>query len=286
VLHVGTLTPRTFTSQDIDLLQLAADRAAVAVQALSNQVERAATAALQHSLLPSALPAISGLEMAARYVPGSGHVGGDWYDVFPLPSGELCAVIGDVTGSGLDAAVIMGRMRSALRAYALQTRNPAEILDCLGRKMRHFEPQAMATVLCAVFSPSLDQVRVTSAGHLPPLLAAPGQPAAPAEVFPDLPIGVPAPAPRRVSTLTLPPGAVVCLYTDGLVERRDRPLDDGIARLSAALTATDPESACASVMAAMAEYSPREDDMALLILRRPSGIPAGAVSISPAARIG
>jgi putative methionine-R-sulfoxide reductase with GAF domain len=273
VLHVGTLTPRTFTSQDTDLLQLAADRAAVAVQALSNQVERAATAALQRSLLPSALPAISGLEMAARYVPGSGHVGGDWYDVFPLPSGELCAVIGDVTGSGLDAAVIMGRMRSALRAYALQARNPAEILDCLGQKMRHFEPQAMATVLCAVFSPSLDQVWVASAGHLPPLLAAPGQPAVPAEVFPDLPIGVPGPAPRRVSTLTLPPGAVVCLYTDGLVERRDRPLDDGIARLSAALTATDPESACASVMAAMAEYSPREDDIALLILRRPSGIP-------------
>jgi phosphoserine phosphatase RsbU/P len=274
VLHVGTLTPRTFTSQDTDLLQLAADRAALAVQALSNQAERAATAALQRSLLPSALPAISSLEMAARYVPGSGHVGGDWYDVFPLPSGELCAVIGDVTGTGLDAAVIMGRMRSALRAYALQARDPAEILDCLSQKMRHFEPQAMATVLCAVFSPSLDQVRVTSAGHLPPLLAAPGQPAAPAEVFPDLPIGVPGPASRRVSTLTLPPGAVVCLYTDGLVERRDRPLDDGIARLSAALTATDPESACASVMAAMADYSPREDDIALLIVRRPSGVPS------------
>ncbi len=282
VLHVGTLTPRVFTSQDTDLLQLAADRAALAVQALSNQVERAATAALQRSLLPSALPAISGLEMAARYVPGSGRVGGDWYDVFPLPSGELCAVIGDVTGSGLDAAVIMGRMRSALRAYALQAADPAEILDLLGQKMRHFEPQAMATVLCAVFSPSLDQVRVTSAGHLPPLIAAPGQPAATVEVFPDLPIGVPGPASRRVSSLTLPPGAVVCLYTDGLVERRDRPLDDGIARLSAALIATDPESACASVMSVMADYSLREDDMALLILRRPSGTPSPGRQHQPA----
>ena len=179
VLHVGTLSPRVFTSQDTDLLQLAADRAAVAVQALGHQVDRTAAAALQHSLLPSALPAIPGLDMAARYVPGSGHLGGDWYDVFLLPSGEVCAVIGDVTGSGLNAAVIMGRMRSALRAYALHASGPGEILDSLGRKMRHFEPEAMATVLCAVFSPALDEVRITSAGHLPALLAGPGQPGRP-----------------------------------------------------------------------------------------------------------
>ncbi len=276
VLHVGALSPRTFTSEDADLLQLAADRAAVAVQALSHQVDRAATAALQHSLLPSALPAISGLDTAGRYVPGRGHVGGDWYDVFPLPSGEVCAVIGDVTGAGLNAAVIMGRMRSALRAYALQASSPGEILDCLGRKMRHFEPEAMATVLCAVFSPSLDEVRLASAGHLPPLLARPGQRAAPAGVFPGVPIGVRGPAPRQVSTVAFPPGTVLCLYTDGLIERRDRPLDDGIARLSDALTTTDPESACATVMAAMSDYSPHEDDIALLILRHAPGIPGGS----------
>ena len=281
VLHVGTLRPRTFTSEDMDLLQLAADRAAVAVQALSHQVDRAATAALQRSLLPSALPAISGLDMAARYVPGSGHLGGDWYDVFPLPSGEVCAVIGDVTGTGLNAAVIMGRMRSALRAYALQASSPAEILDCLGRKMRYFEPQAMATVLCAVFSPSLDEVRVTSAGHLPPLLATPGQPAAPAGVFPDVPIGVQGPAPRQVSTVPFPPGAVLCLYTDGLIERRDRPLDDGIARLSGALTATDPEAACATVMATMTGHSAHEDDVALLILRHAPALPDGSRPVQP-----
>ena len=273
VLHVGTLSPRIFTSEDTDLLQLAADRAALAVQALSHQVDRAATAALQHSLLPSALPAILGLDMAARYVPGSGHLGGDWYDVFPMPSGEVCAVIGDVTGTGLNAAVIMGRMRSALRAYALLGSSPGEILDSLGRKMRHFEPQAMATVLCAVLSPSLDEIRITSAGHLPPLLAVPGQPAAPAVVPSDVPIGVSGPGPRRVSTLAFPPGAALCLYTDGLVERRDRPLDDGIARLSATLTATDPEAACASVMAAMSSYRPHEDDVALLIVRRSAGPP-------------
>ena len=273
VLHVGTLSPRIFTSEDTDLLQLAADRAAVAVQALNHQVDRAATAALQRSLLPSALPAIGGLDMAARYLPGSGHIGGDWYDVFPLPSGGVCAVIGDVTGSGLNAAVIMGRMRSALRAYALQASSPGEILDSLGRKMRYFEPEAMATVLCAVLSPSLDEVSISSAGHLPPLVAVPGLPAALARIPADLPIGVSGPAPRRVSTLAFPPGSVLCLYTDGLVERRDRPIDDGIARLSAALTATDPEAACASVVAALSDRSPHEDDVALLILRRAPGTP-------------
>lgn len=268
VLHVGTLSPRAFTSDDSDLLQLAADRAALAVQALSAQLDRATAAALQHSLLPSALPAVAGLEMAARYVPGSGHVGGDWYDVFILPSGEVCAVIGDVAGTGLKAAVIMGRMRSALRSYALQVTDPAEVLDRLDHKMRHFEPQAMATVLYAVFSPARDQVHISCSGHLPPLIAAPGQPAVQVEVFPDLLIGVPGTAPRRTTTVTVPAGGLLCLYTDGLVERRDRPIDDGIARLSAALTPTDPETGCASVMAAMANYIPHDDDVALLLLRR------------------
>ena len=271
VLHVGTLSPRAFTSHDVDLLQLAADRAALAVQALSAQMDRAATSALQHSLVPAALPAVGGLEMAARYVPGTGKVGGDWYDVFTLPSGEVCAVIGDVAGTGLKAAVIMGRIRSALRAYALETADPADVLDRLDRKMRHFEPDAMATVLCAMFSPSLDQVRICSAGHLPPLLARPGQPAAPAGVAPDLLIGVSSLTPRRVSTLGFPPGAVLCLYTDGLVERRDQPIDEGIARLCAAVTATDPQAGCAAVMAAMADYSTHNDDVALLMIHRMPG---------------
>jgi phosphoserine phosphatase RsbU/P len=268
VLHVGTLSPRAFTSHDVDLLQLAADRAALAVQALSAQMDRAATSALQHSLVPTGLPAVGGLEMAARYVPGTGKVGGDWYDVFTLPSGEVCAVIGDVAGTGLNAAVIMGRLRSALRAYALETTDPADVLDRLDRKIRHFEPDAMATVLYAMFSPSLDQVRVCSAGHLPPLLARPGQPAGPAGVAPDLLIGVSSHKRRRVSTLGFPPGAVLCLYTDGLVERRDQPIDEGIARLSAAVTATDPQAGCAAVMAAMADYSTHNDDVALLMIRR------------------
>ena len=284
VLHVGTLSPRAFTDHDVDLLQLAADRAAVAVQALTARVDRAATTALQLSLVPFALPAVGGLEMAARYVPGTGRVGGDWYDVFPLPGGDVCAVIGDVAGTGLSAAVIMGRIRSVMQAYALQTADPAELLDRLDAKMRYFEPDAIATVLCAMISPSRDQIRICSAGHLPPIVARPGEPATPTGVAPDLLIGLPALKPRRVTTLDFPPGAVLCLYTDGLVERRDQPIDHGIARLCAAVTTAEPEAACASVMAAMAGYSPHTDDIALLIVRRAPEEPGGSEpdSFSPA----
>ena len=162
---------------DIELLQLAADRAAAAVQSMTAQADALAAAALQRSLVPAALPAVTGAELAARYIPGDGGVGGDWYDVFTLPSGELCVVMGDVAGSGLKAAVIMGRMRSALRAYALETRDPAEVLARLDRKMQHFEPDAMATVLYAVIDPALEQMRVCLAGHFPPVIARPGQPA-------------------------------------------------------------------------------------------------------------
>ena len=162
VLHVGSIGSRVFTRDDAALLQLAAERAALAVQSLRSRGDRAAGTALQQSLLPSQLPAVPGAEIAARYVPGDGRVGGDWYDVFTLPSGELCLVMGDVAGSGLQAAIIMGRMRSALRAYALETRDPAEVLTRLDRKMQHFEPDAMATVAYAVLTPATGQLAIAS----------------------------------------------------------------------------------------------------------------------------
>jgi phosphoserine phosphatase RsbU/P len=268
VLHVGSLTPRQFTSEDAELLQLAADRSAVAVQALLARDDRIAVTALQRSLLPAALPAVPGAEIAARYVPGSGVIGGDWYDVFVLPSGELGVVIGDVAGSGLPAAVIMGRMRSALRAYVLETRDPAEALDRLDRKMQHFEPGAMATVLYAVFDRALDHVHMSSAGHLPPVVASAGQPAELADLAPGLMIGVACGARRQVTTVKVPPGALLCFYTDGLVERRSCPLDDGLARLCQAVAAEPPDYACASVMGALVGREPVRDDIALLMVRR------------------
>jgi putative methionine-R-sulfoxide reductase with GAF domain len=274
VLHVGSLTPRRFTSDDASLLQLAADRAALAVQSLRSADDRIAAQALQRSLLPSALPMVPGVQIAARYVPGSGVVGGDWYDVFVLPSGELGVVIGDVAGSGLAAAVVMGRMRSALRAYAMETMDPAEVLGRLDRKMQHFEPGALATVLYAVLDPALDRAYLSSAGHLAPVTAVPGEAGELAEIAPGLMIGVDPRARRRVSTVKIAPGAVLCLYTDGLVERRQYPLDEGLARLCGAVTAQPPEQVCASVMGALVGSTPARDDIALVALRRmPPGTP-------------
>lgn len=268
VLHVGSLTFRQFTRADTELLQLAADRAAAAVQSVMAQADRAAAAALQRSLVPSALPSVTGAEMAARYIPGTGGVGGDWYDVFVLPSGELCVVIGDVAGSGLPAAVIMGRMRSALRAYALETRDPGEVLGRLERKMQHFEPDALATVLYAVFDPPLDRMHVSLAGHLPPVMARAGKPAEVIEVTGGAMIGIGAGARRPVTTVPIPPGALLCFYTDGLIERPGRVIDAGMAQLCQAITAGPPETTCAAVMSSLVGSEPSRDDIALLMIRR------------------
>jgi len=268
VMHVGSLTPRQFTGHDVELLQLAADRAAAAVQSMAAHADRVAVEALQRSLIPSALPAAARAEMAGRYVPGSGVVGGDWYDAFTLPSGELCVVMGDVAGSGLPAAVIMGRMRSALRAYALESPDPAEVLRRLDRKMQHFEPDALATVLYAVFDPALDQVRICMAGHFPPVIALPAQPAELASIATGLMIGVSPDAPRRVTTLPIPAGALLCFYTDGLIERPGQLIDDGLERLRRVVVAQSPEVACAEVMGELVGSEPARDDIALLIIRR------------------
>jgi serine phosphatase RsbU (regulator of sigma subunit) len=282
VLHVGTLRDRVFTADDAALLQLAADRAALAVQSLRAGEDRAAALALQRSLVPTGLPAVAGVEIAARYVPGSGHVGGDWYDVFVLPSGQLALVVGDVAGSGLDAAVIMGRIRSVLRAYALEFPGPAEVLHKLDRKIRYFEQDhLMATVSYAVLDPVSGQLAVSLAGHFPPVIAAPGQPGVMAQVAPDPPIGIASSLRRQVTTLALPPGAVLCLFTDGLVERRGEPIDDGIARLCQAVTSGPPEDVCVSAMQTMVGRQHAGDDIALLVLRWLPGQASPSVMTSP-----
>jgi serine phosphatase RsbU (regulator of sigma subunit) len=267
VLHVGSLTPRQFSSHETELLQMAADRAAAAVQSLMARADGVAATALQHSLIPSALPEVAGAEMAARYVPGTGGVGGDWYDVFTLPSGELGVVTGDVAGSGLAAGVIMGRMRSALRAYALETLDPAEVLARLDRKMQHFEPNALATVLYAVIDSGLGRMRICLAGHFPPVIALPGQPAGLVRAATGLMIGVDADVKRPVTTVTIPPGALLCFYTDGLVERPGQVIDEGLTRLCQAVSAQSPETACAAVMGALVGSEPARDDIALLMIR-------------------
>ena len=281
VLHVGSLTGRPFGARDAELLQLAADRAALAVQSMSAHDDRLAALALNRSLRPTTLPDVPGLDLAARYVAGSGNVGGDWYDVFVLPSGKLGIVIGDVAGSGLPAAVIMGRMRSALRAYALETEDPAVALRLLDRKIQYFEPDAMATVLYGLYEPDDGRLTIASAGHLPPVLAVPGDQPRPVTLVPDLPIGVADDPQRSSSVIDVPAGALLCCYTDGLVERRGEVLDAGIGKLAATvgesvraagMTAAGPvplaEAACAVVMRALVGNVAARDDVAVLMLHR------------------
>jgi serine phosphatase RsbU (regulator of sigma subunit) len=285
VLHVGSLSGRPFEQQDVELLQLAADRAALAVQSLMSQDDALAAVALQRSLLPTALPAVPGLGLAARYVTGSGAVGGDWYDVFVLPDGKLGVVVGDVAGSGLEAAVIMGRMRSALRAYALETPDPATALRMMDRKIQYFEPNAMATVLYGLYTPGTGDFTVSSAGHLPPVLAAPGGHAGLLPLRPDPPIGTADDPQRRSATVFIPPGALLCCFTDGLVERRGQILDQGMDTLATTLgkliaagpgTSTAPvaEDACAEIMRALVGSTPAQDDIAVLVLSRFTGTQA------------
>ena len=281
VLHVGSLMPRQFTVDDVQLLQLAADRAGAAVQSMTAKADRVAVEALQRSLVPSALPLVTGAEMAARYVPGHGVVGGDWYDVFTLPSGELGVVMGDVAGSGLPAGVIMGRMRSALRAYALESPDPAEVLDRLDRKMQHFEPDALATVLYAVFEPALDRVHISLAGHLPPFIAHPGKPAELARIAAGIMIGAAPPASRPVTTVPVPPGTLLCFYTDGLIERPGQLIDDGLERLRRAVVARSPEAVCAEVMSALVGSEPARDDIALLAIRCRTRRPGTVIASGP-----
>jgi anti-sigma regulatory factor (Ser/Thr protein kinase)/putative methionine-R-sulfoxide reductase with GAF domain len=269
VLHVGTLTSRRFTDDDVRLLQIVADRVAFATESRRVEVERAAAGVLQRSLLPARLPVVPGLELAARYVAAEhGGVGGDWYDVFTLPSGWLCLVIGDVVGRGLGAAGVMGRLRSVLRAYALLGGDPAEVLGRLDQQVQHFDPETMATVVLAMFEPSFERLHLSSAGHPLPVLALPDHPAALLDVPSDHPIGVPGGMRRRATTITLPPGALLCFYTDGLVERRGASLDAGLERLCASVVADPVDSVCARVMAQLVGHDPPGDDVALLAVRR------------------
>jgi serine phosphatase RsbU (regulator of sigma subunit) len=270
VLHVGTLTHRSFSDAEIDLLQLVADRIALAVQTRIVEADRTATLALQRSLLPALLPPVPGLEFASRYVAsGSNAVGGDWYDVFQLPSGRLWIVIGDVLGRGLIAAATMGRLRSALRAFATEYDDPATVLAKLDAQMHQFEPESMATVLCGVIDPGDAEVRLSSAGHLPPVLVGPDSPARTLTLQVDLPLGVDSSRTRRTIAINIPGDAALCLYTDGLVERRGHTIDSGIDKLLAAIQAgQSAETLCNRVMAALVGAQVPSDDIAVLIVRR------------------
>ncbi|HEU4421362.1 MAG TPA: GAF domain-containing SpoIIE family protein phosphatase [Pilimelia sp.] len=269
VLHVGSLTPRQFDTSDVRLLQLVADRVSLASQIRSSRLDRTAALALQHSLLPTRLPKAPGVDMAARYVPGhDAGVGGDWYDVFTLPSGWLGLVIGDVTGHGLPSAVVMGRLRSALRAYTLICDNPADALIHLDRKIHHFETGSLTSVLYAMITPDRNAIHVSVAGHPPPILAVPGQSPAMPAVAVDPILGIARPGHRRrYTSIGFPPGAVFVCYTDGLIERRTEFIDVGMRRLCESVRPGPAEGVCATIMATVGVEQPA-DDIALLVVHR------------------
>ena len=270
VLHVGRLENRPFGDEDTQLLQIVGERIAGAVQMRALAVERAAAVLLERSLLPSKLPECPGLAFAARYVPAEDRaVGGDWYDLFLLPSGQLWVVVGDVAGHGVRAAVVMGRIRSALRAYALLNSSPAYVLDLVHRKVQQFEIGSMATVACAVSSPPYDALTIATAGHPPPVIAAAGSDASFVEIETSPPLGVmPARRARRSTTIALPPDSLVAFYTDGLIERREESLDEGFERLRTATTSGPPERVAADIMRKLVGDIIPQDDIALLVMHR------------------
>lgn len=268
VLHVGRLVPRPFTDDDVALMQLTAQRVSAAIDTRRLAIEAAAAKELERSLQPGRLPRVPELEFAARYVPSERRaIGGDWYDAFVLPNGRIWVVTGDVAGHGLHAAVVMGRVKSALRAYTLIADDPAELLELTDRKVQFFEVGTMITVVAATATPPYERFRVASAGHLAPLLAGPDRPAEFMTLPVGPPLGVEPEIKRSAADVALPPQAVLLLYTDGLVERRPVPLQDRLDDLRSAVTADDPEQVCHTVMHRFVEPD-IDDDVAIVAIRR------------------
>lgn len=278
VLHVGSLTERTFTADDTARLERLAAGIGERLSDRSRNDAHIAALALQRSLLPAAPPSIEGLDVAVRYLPADGDLGGDWYDVFVLPSGKVGLVMGDVEGHGLRSAVVMGRLRSALRAYALDHEDPAEVLSRLDRKLCHFERGITATVIYAVTEPPFDKVVVCTAGHPPPLMAVSGQAAAEeAHVPPGLILGVNPERERHSHEVAVELGTALVFYTDGLVERLGigpAQVDGWRERLDLVcrsfLSDQDAETICSRVIATGLGDESVEDDVAVLAMRRTS----------------
>ncbi|MFC7494270.1 PP2C family protein-serine/threonine phosphatase [Nocardioides sp. CPCC 206349] len=273
VLHVGFLRRHDVSEAEKRLLsEFAAELGAVLHERFADSAHAAALA-LQRSLLPTVMAAPDGISIAARYVPADGDLGGDWYDVFELPGGRLCLVMGDVVGHGLQAAVVMGRLRSALRAYALEHDDPAEVLSRLDRKICHFEPDVFATVAFGVARAPFTAWRFSSAGHQPPLVGQPGRPVVAADLPTDPLLGVAPDTRRRSKIVAVPAGGFLCLYTDGLVERRPAPgatstdtIGQNTARLAAVLADDgDPEMRCIRALAEVVGDHVAEDDIAILV---------------------
>ncbi|MBX7547543.1 SpoIIE family protein phosphatase [Streptomyces sp. NPDC004232] len=289
-----------FGDRDRDLAVELAARAAVCIDnARLYRREHERALILQRSLLPPGDPEASGLDIACRYLPGNAatEVGGDWFDVIELPGHRTALVVGDVMGRGLRAAVAMGELRTAVRTLALLDLEPAEVLSALdeiarglgtpggvqqaGRTARQprdvdLSEVYLATCVYVVYDSVTRRCTFANAGHLPPVLVEPGESALMLDVPPGMPLGVGG-EPFEEVEVELPEGALLALYTDGLVESRDHPLDEGLQAFVGALSDPAPqlEDVCDHVLNTLDTHH-GEDDIALL-MARVQGLPAESV---------
>lgn len=269
---VTTVSGRRYSESDLPLAREVAGRAAVAYEnATLFAQQRGVAEILQRSLLPERLPETPAIDAAARYMPGGPgtEVGGDWYDVFILPGGSLGVVMGDVVGRGVPAASLMGRLRNALRAYALEGHSPAEVVKRLDRLLQFIDPDHLATLVYAVYDPGTGTLRLTNAGHPPPLVVDPHRSATFLEEGRSVPLGALAHTEYLEAVTVLSPGCALVLYTDGLVEERGASLEEGFARLRDAVIngPDDLEELCDHVLAEGIGGADAHDDVALLVLR-------------------
>jgi sigma-B regulation protein RsbU (phosphoserine phosphatase) len=271
VLHVTSTEPRRFTGDEIALVELTADRAAMAIDhARVYERERSAAETLQRALLPGKLPALDNIRAAARYVAASDgvEIGGDWYDVIPLPNGDVGLALGDVTGHGLEAAALMAQLRHGLRAYALDGLGPAEVADRVDALIHTPDLGRLATLVYAVISPDR-WMHYVNAGHPPPLVIGADQSTRLLDGHGGLPVGCRHPNGYSSDETRLEPGDILILYSDGLVERRGETIDDGIARLcEVAVTGpAEPHDLVDHILRALLPGAGGEDDIALLAIR-------------------
>ncbi|MFF3618334.1 SpoIIE family protein phosphatase [Streptomyces sp. NPDC002467] len=265
-----------FDEEDVSFAEELTARAALSVDNARRYTrEHTVADTLQRSLLPRGVPEQTAVEVAHRYLAAQAGVGGDWFDVIPLPGARVALVVGDVVGHGLHAAATMGRLRTAVYNFSMLDLPPDELLNHLDELVAHIDADEQewqgitgATCLCAVYDPVSGRVAAATAGHPGPALVLPDGTVSFPEVPVSPPLGLGAGLPRETAELTLPEGSTLALFTDGLIEGRDRDPDAGLAALRAALAgpARTPEEACTAVIDAVLPTRPT-DDIALLVAR-------------------
>jgi serine phosphatase RsbU (regulator of sigma subunit) len=214
-------------------------------------------------------------------------VGGDWYDAFLLDGGRVGLVIGDVVGHNISSASVMGQLRHLLRAYAVDSMEPAGVLQRTARALARLLPDALATVIYALLDPATGELSYANAGHPPPVWASASGQTGYLDEASGVMLGVPGKAEFTVGHRTLEPGSSLLFYTDGLIEDRRRDITDGLSALAAVMgqvPSLSAEKTCATVQAALLGETPRADDVCLLAVRL-TGLASGSpVRCRPARR--